>query len=100
MNKYVLDKQLKLKYDEGSDKYYAFCIESGDHFELNKAGYLILNFLSKPKSVEDIIEFIPKDINTKSLDVRKDTLTFLKISEKNGIIVKTKTGKNETENKN
>ncbi len=87
MKKYILDKQIRLKHDEAADKYYAFCIESGDHFELNKTGYSILNFLTDEQCLDDIVDYISKDKNSEIQFVRKDTLDFLKISEKNGIIV-------------
>ena len=88
MKKYILDKQIRLKHDEASDKYYVFCIESGDHFELNKTGYLILDFLTDEQCLNDIVECIHKDKNAKIQYVRKDTIDFLKKSENNGIIVK------------
>ena len=39
MKKYILNRQVRLKHDEASDKFYAFCIDTGDHFTLNKTGF-------------------------------------------------------------
>lgn len=86
MKRYVLNKQVRLKHDEASDKFYAFCIETGDHFTLNKTGFTILNNLKESKSLEGIVTILTKEMNVNEKTVLSDTVQFLELSEKNGII--------------
>lgn len=86
MKKYILNKQVRLKYDEASDKFYAFCIETGDHFTLNKTGFTILSILNEEKSLDDIVTLLSEEIIVDEKAVFKDTIHFLELSEKNGII--------------
>ena len=87
MKKYILNKQVKLKHDEASDKFYAFCIETGDHFILNKTGYNILRYFDEGKDLTEIVELIHEESNVDEKTVLTDTLNFLEKSEKNGILV-------------
>ena len=86
MKKYILNKQVRLKHDEASDKFYAFCIETGDHFDLNKTGFTILNYIKEGKSLEEIVTMLAKHIIVDEKTVVTDTIQFLELSEKNGII--------------
>ena len=86
MKGYILNKQVRLKHDEASDKFYAFCIETGDHFTLNKTGFTILNNLKESKSLEEIETILTKEMNVNEKTVLTDTIQFLELSEKNGII--------------
>jgi len=86
MKKYILNKQVRLKHEMASDKYYAFCIETGDHFTLNKTGFIILNNLNKRKSLKEIVIILAKEMNVNEETVLTDTVQFLELSEKNGII--------------
>lgn len=86
MKTYILNKQVRLKYDEASDKFYAFCIETGDHFTLNKTGFTILSILNEEKSLDDIVTLLSEEIIVDEKAVFKDTIHFLELSEKNGII--------------
>ena len=86
MKKYILNKQVRLKHDEAYDKFYAFCIDTGDHFTLNKTGFTILSILNKEKSLDDIVTLLSEEIIVDEKAVLKDTIHFLELSEKNGII--------------
>ena len=86
MKKYILNKQVRLKHDEASDKFYAFCIETGDHFNLNKTGFTILNYLKDGKTLEEIVTMLAKNMVVDEKTVLADTIQFLELSEKNGII--------------
>ena len=86
MKKYILNKQVRLKHDEASDKFYAFCIDTGDHFTLNKTGFTILNNLKESKSLEEIVTILTKEMNVNEKTVLTDAIHFLELSEKNGII--------------
>ena len=86
MKKYILKSQVKLKHDEASDKFYAFCIDTGDHFILNKTGFTILNNLKEGKSLEEIVTMLTRDMIVDEKTVLTDTIHFLELSEKNGII--------------
>ena len=86
MKKYILNKQIRLKHDEASDKLYAFCIETGDHFTLNKTGFTILYNLKESKSLNEIVTILTKEMNVNEKTVLTDTIQFLELSEKNGII--------------
>jgi len=86
MKKYVLNKQVRLKHDEASDKFYAFCIDTGDHFDLNKTGFTILNYLKKGKRLEEIVAMLKRHKNVDEKTVLNDTIHFLELSDKNGII--------------
>ncbi|MCJ7446544.1 MAG: PqqD family protein [Bacteroidales bacterium] len=86
MKRYVLNKQVRLKYDKASDKYYAFCIDTGDHFNLNKTGFTILNILNEEKSLDEIVTLLSGDMIVDEKSVLSDTIQFLELSEKNGII--------------
>jgi hypothetical protein len=86
MKKYILNNQIKLKHDVASDKYYAFCIDSGDHFTLNKTGFTILNNLIAAKSLDEIVAMLAKEMLVDEKTALTDTIHFLELSEKNGII--------------
>lgn len=86
MKRYVLNKQVRLKHDEASDKFYAFCIDTGDHFTLNKTGFTILNILNEEKSLDEIVKLLSKEMIMDEKTVLTDTVQFLELSEKNGII--------------
>ncbi|HUX56642.1 MAG TPA: PqqD family protein [Bacteroidales bacterium] len=86
MKKYILNKQVRLKHDEAYDKFYAFCIDTGDHFTLNKTGFTILSILNEEKSLDDIVTLLSEEIIVDEKAVFKDTIHFLELSEKNGII--------------
>ncbi len=86
MKKYILNKQVRLKHDEAYDKFYAFFIETGDHFNLNKTGYTILNYLKEDKSLEEIVAMLTREMIVDEKTVLTDTIHFLELSEKNGII--------------
>lgn len=86
MKKYILNKQVRLKHDEAYDKFYAFCIDTGDHFTLNKTGFTILSILNEEKSLDEIVTLLSEDIIVDEKAVLKDTIHFLELSEKNGII--------------
>jgi len=86
MKRYILNKQVRLKHDDTSDKFYAFCIETGDHFTLNKTGFTILNYIKEGKSLEEIVTMLAKHMIVDEKTVVTDTIQFLELSEKNGII--------------
>jgi hypothetical protein len=86
MKKYILNKQVRLKHDEASDKFYAFCIDTGDHFTLNKTGLTILNYLKEGKSLKEIVTILARDMVGDEKIILTDTIQFLELSEKNGII--------------
>lgn len=86
MKRYVLKKQVRLKYDEASGKFYAFCIETGDHFILNKTGYLILKYMQEGKTPDQIAAVLSKSMNMDVESVMNDINQFLELSEKNDII--------------
>ena len=86
MKRYVLNKQVRLKHDEASDKFYAFFIEAGDHFDLNKTGFTILNYLKGGKNLDEIVTLLTGDMTVDEKTVLADTIQFLELSEKNGII--------------
>ena len=86
MGKYILNKCIRLKYDEPSKKFYAFCISSGDHFVLTKTGYLILELIEKGKDINEIINLIHKKERIDFDTCKTDTLNFLNKSKENGII--------------
>jgi hypothetical protein len=86
MKKYKLNNQIRLKHDEASDKFYAFCIGSGDHFTLNKTGFTILNYLKEDKTLDVIVSLLSRDMNVKQKIIYNDVISFLELSEKNGII--------------
>ena len=86
MKKYILNKQVRLKHDEASDKFYAFCIDTGDHFDLNKTGFTILNYLKEGKNLEEIVAMLTREMKVEEKTVLTDTIQFLELSEKNGII--------------
>ena len=86
MKKYILNKQVRLKHDEAYDKFYAFCIDTGDHFILNKTGFTIMNYLKKGKSLEEIVTMLKGNMIMGEKSVLADTIQFLELSEKNGII--------------
>lgn len=87
MKKYILDKNIRLKHDKASEKYYAFCVSSGDHYVLTRTGYFILELLEKGKNIDEIINFIYEKEKI-DLDICKtDIMKFLNKSEKIGIIV-------------
>ena len=86
MNKYVLNKEVRLKHDEVSDKYYAFLIESGEHFNLNKTGFTILNKITQEKSLNELVALLSEEIELNEKTVITDIIEFLELSEKNGII--------------
>ena len=86
MKRYILNKQVRLKHDDTSDKFYAFCIETGDHFTLNKTGFTILNYIKEGKSLEEIVTMLKGNMIMDEKSVLADTIQFLELSEKNGII--------------
>jgi hypothetical protein len=86
MKKYILKSQVRLKHDEASGKFYAFLIETGDHFNLNKTGFTILNNLNEEKSLDELVLLLSKEIIVDENTVVTDTIDFLELSEKNGII--------------
>lgn len=86
MKRYILNKQVRLKHDEASDKFYAFCIETGEHFTVNKTGFTILNLLKQEKSLDEIVTTLSGEMNVDEKPVLTDTVDFLELSEKNGII--------------
>jgi hypothetical protein len=86
INKYILNKEVKLKYDEASDKYYAFLIESGEHFDLNRMGFTILNYLNQEKTLNELVANLSSQIKLNKKTVTTDIIDFLLLSEKNGII--------------
>jgi len=86
MKRYILNKQIRLKHDEASDKFYAFCIDTGDHFNLNKTGFTILNYLKEGKSLDEIVTMLTSDMIVDEKTVLTDTIYFLELSEKNDII--------------
>jgi hypothetical protein len=86
MKKYILNNQVKLKHDEAYDKFYAFCIDTGDHFTLNKTGFNILNILNEEKSLDEIVTLLSEEMIVDEKTVLFDTIQFLEMSEKNGII--------------
>ena len=86
MKKYILNKQVRLKHDEAYDKFYAFCIDTGDHFTLNKTGFTILSILNEKKSLDEIVTLLSEEIIVDEKAVLKDTINFLELSKKNGII--------------
>jgi hypothetical protein len=86
MKKYILNKEVRLKHDEAYNKYYAFCIYTGDHFTLNKTGFSILNTLDEGKSLIDIVAMLTKETNIDKETIETDVIHFLELSQKNGII--------------
>jgi hypothetical protein len=86
MKRYILNKQIRLKHDEASDKFYAFFIETGDHFNLNKTGFTILKNLYEEKSLDEIVTILSKEMVVDEKTALTDTIHFLELSEKNGII--------------
>lgn len=86
MKKYILVENIILKFDKISNRYYAFCISSGDHFILTKTGYFILEFLEKGKGIDEIINFVHKKERIDLNICKTDTLNFINKSEKVGII--------------
>ena len=86
MKRYILKKQVRLRHDGTSDKFYAFCIETGDHFTLNKTGFTILNNLKESKRLEEIVTILAKEMKVNKKTVLTDIIQFLELSEKNGII--------------
>jgi len=86
MKKYKLNKNVCLKYDDVSDKYYAFCVNSGDHFALNRVGFFILTLLEKGYSIDEIINSVHKQENIDLNICKTDTINFLNKSKKIGII--------------
>ncbi len=86
MKRYLLNNQVRLKYDKASDKYYAFCIDSGDHFTLNKTGFTILDSLKEGLSLEEIISSLSENMSLNPKTAKSDIIHFLVLSEENGII--------------
>ena len=86
MKKYKLDKNIRLKFDKVSEKYYAFCISSGDHYELTKTGYLILELIENGKNFNESINFIQKNEKIDLNICKTDTINFLEKSKKIGIL--------------
>ncbi|MCK9220947.1 MAG: PqqD family protein [Bacteroidales bacterium] len=86
MKKFLLNKQVRLKHDDANDKFYAFCVETGDHFTLNKTGYFILNHLKEEKNLNEIVTLLLEEMIVDKQAVLTDTIHFLELSEKNGII--------------
>jgi hypothetical protein len=86
MKRYILNKQVWLKHDEVSGKYYAFLVENGDHFNLNKTGFTILNYLKEEKDLDELITLLLKEMPVEMETALSDTIEFLDLSEKNGII--------------
>lgn len=86
MKKYILNKQVRLKHDEASGNYYAFLIETGDHFNLNKTGFKILNSLNREKSLSEVVELLSEEMIVDEKRAIADTTNFLELSVKNGII--------------
>jgi hypothetical protein len=86
MKRYILNEQVKLKHNEATDKFYAFCIETGDHYSMNKTGFIILNLLKEAKSLDEIVSDLSDRIIVNEKTVLIDTIHFLELSEKNGII--------------
>jgi hypothetical protein len=90
MKKYILNSQVRLKHDEASDKFYVFFIETGDHYYLNKTGFSILNNLNEEKSLNEIVSLLSEELIVDENTVVTDTIDFLELSEKNGIIASIK----------
>jgi hypothetical protein len=86
MKRYILNKQVRLKHEEASDKFYAFCIDTGDHFTLNKTGFTILNYLKEDKTLDVIVSLLSGDMSVEGKIIYNDVIRFLELSEKNGII--------------
>ena len=87
MKNNYLNKEIRLKYDKASEKYYAFCISSGDHYILTRTAYLILELIEQGKNTNEITNFIHKKEKI-DLDIcTTDTKQFINKCIKNGIII-------------
>ncbi len=86
MKKYILNKQVSLRNEEATGKFYAFLIETGDHFNLNKTGFMILNSLKEEKSLDEIVFLLSEEMLVDKITILNDIIPFLDLSEKNGII--------------
>ena len=84
--KYKLSQSARLKYDESSNFYYLFCIESGNHVRLNHTSYRILLLLEEGKNPDEIAASLCKDYDVDLENSEKDIIDFLQFLTKNGFI--------------
>lgn len=75
-----LSDQVRLKHDEATDRFFLFCIQTGEHFRLNRTGYDILTLLKEGKTREEMVSWLGEnyDVDTavSHRDV-EDILNFL-----------------------
>ena len=87
---YTLDKQVKLIFDKAANKYYAFCITSGDYFSLTPSGFNIMQKVSAGMSSAEIVKILCNEYEIDKNKCKNDVDEFLKNVENIGLIKKFK----------
>ena len=84
--KYKLSQHARLHYDESTDNYYLFCIDSGAQYRLNKMGHLMWLMLEEGKSRNAITKRISETLSTDSKFCSKDIDDFFSFLLDNKLI--------------
>ena len=84
--KYQLSQHVRIRYDESTEKYYLFRIDSGAHYRLNKMGYAIWLMLEEGKSRGTITKRISETISTANQSYSKDIDDFFNFLLDNKLI--------------
>ena len=84
--KYKLSPNARLDYDESTENYFLFRIDSGAHYRLNKMGYVIWLMLEEGKSHKDIVKKISETLLAGSKTCTEEINDFLNFLLANKLI--------------
>lgn len=70
------------------DKFWVFCVDSGDHYELNESAYFLLSQFCDPCEVSVGLNAFRKNFNVDEKTAEADCLPLLGRYIKEGIFVK------------
>lgn len=84
--KYKLSQHARLRYDESTENYYLFRIDSGAQYRLNKMGYVIWLMLEEGKSLSAITKRISETLSTDNQSYSKDIDDFFNFLLDNELI--------------
>ena len=83
---FVLSENIILKQIRESDQYYAFDVETGDHYSLNATAYWALDRVGHKDNFGAILEDFSETYDLKKQDALRDLVELMESALENKII--------------
>ena len=86
--RFGISKNIRLKAIPESDQYYAFDIESGDHFSLNRTAYWVLERISSDVDLASLLADFGNEFGLEREEALKDLTELLGFVFEKRIIIR------------